>query len=267
MPVYDLQTLTTTTELAAVAAFAFIGVDGTPRVEPVTPLLLDGDPALTLPYARSDLARETTASPQVALLFSDSRLAYVGWNPLTVTARAELVPDPQGDMFREKLLDQELRKFPPDRELIGNLLLQRENWWYLPRWIVRLVQVGEPRPVARRSGPDHGVLAYETGGVLAAETVRVEEWDAERIPLRPLATDTSLPAEGVPAALFYHDFALPDMDPRTTFLARGRLENGRLSVSQRSGSRTLGKRPGLLTRWRTQRDLERRCKASLKNEL
>lgn len=267
MPVYDLQTLTTTTELAAVAAFAFIGVDGTLRIEPVTPLLLDGDPAFTLAYARSDLAREISASPQVALLFSDSRLAYVGWNPLTVAARAEVIPDSEGDVFREELLDQELRKFPPDRELIGNLLLQRENWWYLPRWIVRIVQPGEPRPTARRSGPDHGVLAYEAGGVLDAETIRVEDWDAERISLRPYATGTSLSARGVPAALFYHDFALPDMDPRTTFLARGRLENGRLFVSQRSGSRTLGKRPGFLTRWRTQRDLKRRCKAALKNEL
>lgn len=266
MPVYDLQTLTTTTEVAAVAAFAFIGVDGTPRIEPVTPLLLDGDPAFTLTYARSGLAREISASPRVALVFSDSRLAYVGWNPLTVTAGAEVVPDPEGDVFREELLDQELRKFPPDRELIGNLLLQRENWWYLPRRIVRIVQAGEPRPVARRSGPDHGILAYEAGDALTAETVRVEDWDADRIPLRPYATGTSLPPDSVPAALFFHDFAPPDMDPRTTFLARGLLENGRLFVSQRSGSRTLGKRPGLITRWRTQRDLERRCKAALKNE-
>ncbi len=264
MPVYDRQSLKTTTEQAAVAAFAHVGSGGSPRLMPITPLLLDGSPAFTLTFARSDLAREISASPQAALVYADSRLAYVGWNPLSVTARAEVIPDPEGKLFREELLHQELRKFPPDRELIGSLLLQRENWWYLPRWIVRVIEAGEPRPVARRAGPDHGVLAYETGGVLLAETASVEDWDADRILVKPFAATAYLPPAGVPAALLFHDFAIPDMDPRTSFLVRGRLENGRLSVSERSGSRTLGKRPGLLARWRAQRDLERRCKAGLK---
>lgn len=264
MSVYDSQTLATTAELAAVAAFACTGADGTPLVEPVTPLLLDDNLAFTLAYARSDLAQRISASPQIALVFSDSRLAYVGWSPLSVTAKAEVVPDPEGELFREGLLHQELLKFPPDRQLIGSLILQRENWWYLPRWIVRVVESGEPRPVARRAGPEHGVLAYATENVLMAETVRVEDWDADRIPIKPLADYASLPPESVQAALLYHDFVAPDMDPRTTFLARGRLENGRLSAAQRSGSRTLGKRPGLLARWRAQRNLERRCKAGLK---
>jgi hypothetical protein len=264
MPLYDGQTLATTTELAAVAAFAWIGADGTPLVEPVTPLLLEGSPAFTLTYDRSILARQISASSQVALVFSDSRLAYVGWNPLTVRGRAEVIPDTEGEMFREELLHQELRKFPPDRQLIGSLLLQRENWWYLSRWIVRLVEAESPRSIARRTGPDHGVLAYKTGDALVAETVRVEDWDVDHIPVKPFDAHTSLPSEGVPAALLFHDFAIPDMDPRTTFLARGRLENGRLSVTRREGSRVLGKRLGLLARWRAQRDLERRCKAGLK---
>jgi hypothetical protein len=266
MTVYDRQTLRTTTELAAVAAFAHVGGDDAPHLMPVTPLLLDGTPAFTLTYARSDLAREISASPRAALVFHDSRLAYVGWSPLTVAVKAEAIPDPEGELFREKLLHHQLRKFPPDRQLIGNMLLQRENWWYLPRWIVRLVEAGEPRPVGRRAGPEHGVLAYETESVLTAETVRVGDWDADRIPIKPLADHATLPSESVQAALLYHDFATPDMDPRTTFLASGRLENARLSVAQRSGSRTLGKRPGLLARWRAQRDLERRCKAGLREE-
>jgi hypothetical protein len=263
MTVYDRQTLATTAELATVAAFAHIGADGIPLVEPVTPLLFDGSPAFTLTYARSELAQQISSSPQVALVFSDSRLAYVGWSPLSVTAKAQVVPDPEGKLFREGLLHQELRKFPPDRPLIGSLLLQRENWWYLPRWIVRFVEAAEPHPVTRRTGPDHGILAYKTKNTLAAETVRVEDWDTDRIPVKPFDTHTSLPSEDVPATLFYHDFATPDMDPRTSFLARGRLKNGRLSVAERSGSITLGKRPGLLARWRAQRGIERRCKAGL----
>jgi hypothetical protein len=263
MSVYDQHTLKTTTEMAAVAAFAYAGRDGTPRLIPVTPLLLDGAPAFTLTYARSELAREISASRHAALVFADSRLAYVGWNPLAVEARVEVFPDPQGEVFRENLLHQELLKFPPARQFADSLILQRENWWYLPRWILRLAEAGDPRPITRRSSPDHVVLAYERYGSLTAESVRVEGWDAARIPVRPL-TDAALPPEGSPAALLCHDFATPDMDPRTTFLATGRLENGRLSVVDRSGSRELGKRPGLLARWRTQRDLERRCKAGIK---
>jgi len=262
MSVYDQQTLKTTTELAAVAAFAYAGRDGAPRLIPVTPLLSGGVPAFTLTYARSELAREISASRRAALVFADSRLAYVGWNPLAVEARVEVFPDPQGEVFRESLLHQELLKFPPARQFADSLVLQRENWWYLPRWILRVVEASVPRPVSRRAGPDHGVLAYERHDSLTAESVRVEDWDAARIPVRARENLEPLP-EDSPAALLCHDFAIPDMDPRTTFLATGRLENGRLSVAGRNGSHTLGKRPGLLARWRAQRDLERRCKAGI----
>jgi len=261
MNVYDPQTLTTTTELAAVAAFAYAGPDGVPRLTPVTPLLLDGAPAFTLTYALSDVAREISTAARTALVFSDSRLAYVGWSPLSVTVKVDVLPDQEGELFRDALMTQELRKFPPGRQLVDSPLLQRENWWYLPRWIVRVVEAGEPRPVARRAAPDHGVLAYDSGGVLAADTVHVADWNADRISLRQLSGP---PLPESPAALLFHDFATPDMDPRTTFLATGRLENGRLFVNRRSGSPDLGKRPGLVARWREQRDLERRCKAGLK---
>lgn len=264
---YDRQTLITSAELAAVAAFAHIGADDMPRLTPVTPLLLDGVPTFTVTYACLELAREIAASSHVALVFHDSRLAYAGWSPLSVTARAEVIQDPDGELFREKLLHQELRKFPPDRQLIDSPLLLRENWWYVPRLIVRLYETGEPRPIARRESPDHAVLAHVSGGELTAESVRVEDWDAERIPVRFPGAGEPPPPESSPAALLYHDFAIPDMDPRTSFLAVGQLENDRLSVIRRSGSRTLGKRPGLLTRWRRHKDLERRCKAGSKEQL
>lgn len=262
---YDRQTLITSTELAAVAAFAHTGADDMPRLMPVTPLLLDGAPTFTITYARLELAREIAASPQAALVFHDSRLAYAGWNPLTVRAGVEVIPDPDGELFCEELLDQELRKFPPERQLIDSPLLRRENWWYMPRLIVRLAQTGEPRPIARRKTSDHGVLAYISDEGLTADAVRVEDWDADRIHVRLLGDEPL--RKSSPAALLSHDFAVPDMDPRATFLATGLLENGHLSVARRSGSRFLGKRPGLLTRWRGHKDIERRCKAGLKERV
>ncbi len=264
MAPYDRQAFLTTADLAAVAVFAYARPGGSPGVEPVTPVLLGGEPAFTLTYARSELAREISASPYAAIVFSDSRLAYVGWTPLAVEVAVEALPDPEGRLFREELLDQELRKFPPARQIAGSMLLQRENWWYLARWILRLSPQGDPYPVGRREGPEHAVLACDVGGALPVRTVGVAGWEDARIPLRPLGPDETPLPEGVRATLFAHDFAVPDMDPRTSFTATGRLSNGRLDVEARSGSHTLGRRPGLFARWRGHKDLERRCRRGIK---
>ncbi len=264
MDAYDSQTLATTTEMAAVAAFAHLGADGYPRLTPVTPLLLDGDPAFTLTYADSALAQEISTSPRAALAFSDSRLAYVGWSPLSATVRVEVFPDPEGELFRQELLTQEVRKFPPARSLIDSPVLQRENWWCLPRWIVRVVEAGEPQPIARRESPDHGLLACDVNGTLETQTVEVGDWESDRIRIRSLLTDATLPGSA-PTALLSHDFAVPDMDPRATLLVTGELEGGRLSVKSREGDREIGARPGLLARWRAHRDYERRCRAGIKS--
>lgn len=264
MDVYDSQTLATTADLAAVSVLAHIDSDGAPRLTPVTPLLLEGDPAFTLTYADSDLAREISASSRASLVFNDSRLAYVGWTPLWVEVSVQVFPDPEGELFREELLTQEVRKFPPARTLIDSPILQRENWWYMPRWIVRVVDAAEPRPIARRESADHGVLAYDESGALEAETIQTGDWETDRIAIRPLSSRGVPLPESAPAALLSHDFSVPDMDPHATFLATGRLENGRLSVKRKEGTHDLGGRPGLIARLRAQRHLERSCKAGLK---
>ncbi len=259
----DPQALATTAETAAVAELAYTDADGKPRIEPLIPLPLDGAPAFALPYAREELARDLERSPQVALTFSDSRRAYVGWTPLAVKGRVEVTPDHEGDLFADKLLYWELRKFPPARGIIGSLLLRRDNWWYMPRLIVRFTPTEAPRPAARRTGDEHGVLAYGNGASLFSTTVRVDDWDTDKVALRTYLPEAVLP-EGIPAALLYHDFSVPDRELHVSLLLTGRLENSWLSVDSRTGSRELGKLPGLITRWRAQKDLEKRCKAGLK---
>ena len=264
MAVYDLQTLRTSAEMGAVAELAYSDSDGSPRIEPLTPLLLQKEPAFALPYSRIDLAYRLEKSPQVSLTFSDSRLARVGWSPLAVEGRMEVTPDVEGDLFLEELLYWELRKFWPSRQLIGSLVLRRDNWWYVPRLILRFTETESPRPITRRTEPDHVILSWKTDDGIASDTVRVEDWEAERPPATPLSPDATLP-DGVQAALLHHDFSVPDREQQSSARLSGRLENGRFSVARREGPRTLGKRPGIVARWRAQKDLERRCREGLKD--
>lgn len=250
--------------MAAVAELAYTDLDGSPRIEPLTPLLMEKEPAFALTYDRVDLAHKLEKSPQVSVTFSDSRLARVGWSPLAVEGSIEVTPDSEGDLFLEELLYWELRKFWPSRQLIGSLVLRRDNWWYVPRLILRFTETGTPRPIERRTEPEHAILACKTDESIASDTVRVGDWEAERPVLAPLSPDAGLPG-GVSAALLSHDFSVPDREQRATLLLAGRLENDRLSVTRREGSRTLGKRPGIIARWRAQKELERRCKSGLKD--
>lgn len=263
MTVYDDQTLRTSAEMAAVAELAYIDEDGSPRIESLTPLTLEKEPVFALTYDRVDFAHKLEKSPGVSLTFSDSRLARVGWSPLAVEGRIEVLQDAEGETFLDELLPWELRKFWPSRQLIGSLVLQRDNWWYLPRLILRFTEFETPRPITRRTDPHHGILAWKTTEGISSDTVQVEDWEADRPTIISQAPNTALQAG--PAALLYHDFSVPDREQQAILHLSGRLENGRLSVASREGSRTLGKRPGIVARWREQKELEKRCRAGLKD--
>ena len=265
MAVYDQQTLRTSAEMAAVAELSYLDVDGSPRIEPLTPLLLEKEPVFALTYDRIGLARKLEKSPGVSLTFSDSRLARVGWSPLVVSGKIEVVPDPGGNLFLQELLDWELRKFWPSRQLIGSLVLQKDNWWYVPRLILRFTETETPRPTERRTEPEHGILAWKDNeGLIRSDTVRVEDWEAKRPSVGLLSPDRALRGDA-PATLLYHDFSVPDREQRATLHLSGRLKNERLNVKRREGSRTLDKRPGIVARWRAQKELERRCRTGLKD--
>jgi len=260
---YDAQTLITSVQTAVLGAVA-IPSGGAPEIEGIVPLLLDGSPAFTLPYDRLELARRIDHTRDLTLTLHDPRLARIGWSPLAVPVRATVEPDPEGDVFREGLMEQELRKHPPSREVINSFLLQRENWWYLPRLIVRLDPAETPRPVARREDSAHGILAWETGPgePPAVQTAAARETSGGRVALRPLGPGD--PPDGAPATLRLHDLEIPEMERSATLELSGRLRGGTLAVESRMGSAELGPRPGIVSRWRWLRRLERGCKQGLK---
>lgn len=260
---YDSQTLATSVEAAAVAELV-LGGSGAPAIEPVVPLLLDGAPALALTYASRELARRIERAPALALALAEPRMARIGWSPLVVPVRARVEPDPEGEVFVEHLLEQELRKHHPSVHLANSFLLQRENWWYLPRLIVRLEPLDEPAPILRREDRGHGLLAWTPPELdrPAALTVAVRDSSSERVRLDP--PPDPAPEDGSHATLRLHDFEVPEMERSAALSLHGRLRGGALEVESRDGSAELGKRPGIIARWRSLRALERGCKRGLK---
>lgn len=250
-------------ELAAVAEVAYQRADGTVAAEPVVPLVLEGAPALALPFARASLARRLAETRDVALAVSDSRLAYRGWVPLGATGRVDVDVDVEGVRFQSSgLMGQELVKHPPSRLLMDTPILRREHWWYLPRWIVRWADVDRVRPVGRRNAPDHAVLAYAEAGSIDVDTVTVAGWDAAEVPLTSLA-GRRLGDLDAPAALLRHDFSVPDLDRWVWLTVGGRLARGRLRVDRREGDARVPPPRRLLGRLKALRDLERACRREI----
>jgi len=126
---------------APVAVLAYRGRDGSPISVPVTPLR-DGDAAVVT----STLALVA----KVAAIRRDPRVALrVG--PHEIRARAVVELDEDGSVFAARLRDQELRKFPPSRLLLGFPGHRRLLWWYAGRILIHLPLDGPPReagPVA-----------------------------------------------------------------------------------------------------------------------
>ena len=260
----DLDTAVATVARAALAEIVYLEPSGRIGMAPVTPLLIGNVPCVALPMDRRPLAESLAAAPSVALVLSDSRLALKGWSPLVVTGRAEVTADPTGEIFTTELLEQELSKYPPARRLIDSPLLRRENWWYLPRMVVRVTDVSEAHEVGRREPGRHGLLAWEHAGRLDADTVAVTDWDAASIAVSSAPfSGARFPRGRASAALFSADFSIPDLDRRAELHVTGVLEDGLFTVTERSGSLQLGAPPGVLARLRAQRALERACKAGL----
>ena len=255
---------------AGIGELLWRDAQGCPAAHGVVPLLLGDRPAVALPWALERQAREAAAGGVAALVLSDPRVAGPAWTPVALVGAPELVEDPDGDLVREHLLAEELRKHPPSRALADSPLLRREHWWYLPR-LVLVLDVTGAAPVAARRGPADAVLAVapEAGG-LAVAVVRVGDWDADPVPVVPLPAGASggppggpVPPDG-PALLVGQEVSVPDVERWTVHVTRGRHERGGVAVDERPARRALEPVPGLLARWRRQRSLERACVAALR---
>jgi hypothetical protein len=234
------------------------GEAAAPQAIGVVPLLLGEQPAVALPWAYAEQARAAAAAPSAALVLSEPRLAGPAWQPLAAMGCLTLVEDGEGELFTERLLEQELRKHPPARAFADTPLVRREHWWYLPR-LVLLLESLRVEPVGRREGPLDAVLAVDAGE-LQVTTVRVQQWDVD--PLEPVGG----PSVAGPAVLVGQEVSVPDAERWTVHVTAGHYVEGRLVDVVPAPTRELERVPGLRARVRRHRDLERACVRALRAE-
>ena len=204
------------------------------------------------------MARAAASAGRATLTLTEGRSTGAGFRPVLARGRPRLVEDPEGDVYATELMLQELHRYPPARVYADSPLLQRENWWYLPRLLVEL-EVDEVRPLPGRADLEDHLLVVDGTAGLDVRTARVVERRGERL---SLAVDGA-PAPG-PAALFNQDASFPDLENWAQWSYHGTWDGSGFSVSQAPGAVGLPPTPGLLQRWRRHRHLERRCTAALR---
>ena len=238
----------------------------------VTPLRLRDTIAFALAFDRTPLARALSSARAAALAVNDDRLVSAGWTPMVGSVDLDVAEDRDGAWLSNGLLDQELRRYPPARQLIDTPILRREHWWYMPRWIVSVTGARSIRPVEPVTGPCGGVAAVADAGsvLLASATVDPASRQLEGIP--PGFADGAVAFHG-------HASSGPGLERTgewtlwyTVAAAVGGTSNGREAGTAASpGLRLVGERgaptlrgpDSLLARLRRHWRLQRRCRLAL----
>ncbi len=248
----ELDTLAAAVAASSLAELSWVE-EHLPRVHGVVALLRRGRPAVAFTYADEALARSVASSGVVSLSLTEPHSTGAAFRPLLATGRPELVEDPVGDVYAADLLLQELHRFPPSRAYVDSPLLQRENWWYLPRLVVEL-DLDSVRTVAARTDPVQHLLVVATGD---GPAVHVARMSAEGRGTLELDVDRAAPSG--PAVLFRQDASFPDLENWAQWSYRGVWDGSTFTVHEPPARVGLGPTPGLRQRWRRHRDLERGC--------
>jgi hypothetical protein len=244
---------------SSLGELCWVDTAGQPQARGVVVLVRGERPVLAFTYADEPLAREVARAAQVALAFTETRSVGRGFHPVLVTGRPRLVEDPNGDLYLEELVVQELRRYPPSRLLADSPLLMREHWWYLPRLVVEIdVDAVEPLP-PRTATHDH-VLVVAEATTPVVRPAGIRDRSEDRLDL--VVEGRSAPSG--PAVLFGQDASFPDLEQWAQWRYRGTWDGVTLAVEEAPARTGLGRPPGLLQRWRRQRAMERACVQALR---
>jgi hypothetical protein len=201
---------------ATVAIFAFHDQHGHPTAWPMTPYRDGGTAAVTSTLAFMQKTVSIRRDGRVALLAG-------GWH---LTGHARVRADISGDEFAARFLEQELRKYPPTRDLVGIPLHRWLFSWYFGRVIMEFTPESA-RPVA---GSDAAtIISNDAAGFPVITPITPPDRTTKSFPVDPPAEL----ADG-PATVLMHVEA-SDTDLRQLHLY-GRLRSGTFSVQRRAGS-------------------------------
>jgi hypothetical protein len=220
----------------------------------VVALVRDQRPVLAFTYADEAVARGVARSERVALALTETRSTGQAFQPMLVSGRPDLVEDPKGELYVADLAVQELHRYPPSRLFADSPLLMREHWWYLPRLLVE-IDVDSADPMPPRSGSHDHLLVVANGSAPVVRRAGIRERSGDTV---RLSVDGPPPSAG-PAALFGQDASFPDLEQWSQWRYAGEWDGSALTVEEAPSSTGLGPAPGLVQRWRRQRDLRRRC--------
>ncbi len=230
-----------------------------PDALPVVPLSDDGVPCVALPFSSLHRADGLADAGTAVACISDPLLARDA-ELLSVRVRVTRIDDLDGEHFETSaLLMQELAKHPPSRRRLDSILLRREHWWFLPRILLHLEQLEEPRPLAP-TGALLGRRGAAGPGFLEVTTVRVARRSARELTLEdaPAASSSS------PAVLLEHGAEPPDLERTWGTRTTGTLDGARLTVGSADRWGRADRMPTLIQRVRDEWSLERACIAGLR---
>lgn len=229
-----------------------------PDALPVVPLSDDGVPCVALPYgslARADAL--ATAGTAIACI-SDPTLAGSA-EPMSVRVTVRRMDDLDGEHFEtSQLLMQELAKHPPSRRRLDSILLRREHWWFLPRILLHLEAVEEPRPL----GPTGALLGHHSPG--APATIVVTGVTIASRSNSELLLEGAPPACDGPAVLLEHGALPPELERTWGTRTHGTLDGSRLDVRVVDRWGRADRMPTLVQRVRDEWALERACRTGLR---
>lgn len=248
-------------QASSLAGLSWIGPTGLPNVCGVVALKWQDSPAIAFTYAAADRARELGRAPTVALTLTEPRSTADAFAASIIRGRPRLIEDLDGAVFAEKMLDQELRRYPPARRYADSPMLLREHWWYLPRLILT-IDVDELRPMPVRSESADHVLVVGAQGRISAHPVRIEPERAgpSTIAYVPLGSD--VPPDGH-AVLFGQDASFPDLEQWTTWCFRGDCVDGRFEVDEEPARTRLEPVPSVWQRVRREAAFARACRSGV----
>ena len=250
----SVSEMTEAIRCSSLSELSWVDASGEPQARGTVALVRDEAPVLAFTYADEAVARAVAGAARLLLTVTESRSTDRGFRPVLVQGRPRLVEDASGDIFAARLLEQELRRYPPARLYADSPLLQREHWWYLPRLIVE-IDVDSIEPLSARTEPQDHLLVVAGAGGLVVRVARLVEAADDLLTLEV----SDGPAPPGRAVLFGQDASFPDLELWAQWRYRGRWDGATFAVEESPERTGLGRPPGLVQRWRRQRTLERRC--------